>query len=134
VGVTLSDGSRHEVDLALIAVGIEPNLDLPKTLGLPIDGGGVRVDEGLRAAENVYVGGDIALHKHPVIIFGTTAGYDHSSFGPTHQTVDDWGMLRTIPNIEIHCPTSLVYAEHLMEDLLNRPVPAYLRVPKDTPL
>ena len=67
VGVTLSDGSRHEVDLALIAVGIEPNLDLPKTLGLPIDGGGVRVDEGLRAAENVYVGGDIALHKHPVL-------------------------------------------------------------------
>jgi len=67
VGVTLSDGSRHEVDLALIAVGIEPNLDLPKTLGLPIDGGGVRVDEGLRAAEDVYVGGDIALHKHPVL-------------------------------------------------------------------
>ena len=51
----------------LIAVGIEPNLDLPKTLGLPIDGGGVRVDEGLRAAEDVYVGGDIALHKHPVL-------------------------------------------------------------------
>ena len=51
----------------MIAVGIEPNLDLPKTLGLPIDGGGVRVDEGLRAAEDVYVGGDIALHKHPVL-------------------------------------------------------------------
>jgi transketolase len=74
---------------------------------------------------------DVALHKHPVIIFGTTAGYDHSSFGPTHQTVDDWGMLRTIPNIEIHCPSSLTYAEHLIEDLLDRPVPAYLRVPKD---
>jgi 3-phenylpropionate/trans-cinnamate dioxygenase ferredoxin reductase subunit len=67
VGVTLSDGSREEVDLVLIAVGIEPNLDLPKMLGLPIDGGGVRVDEGLRAAENVYVGGDIALHSHPVL-------------------------------------------------------------------
>src|SRR2546423_4123072 len=67
VGVTLSDGSRHEVDLALIAVGIEPNLDLPKTLGLPIDGGGVRVDEGLPAAENGHVAGDRALHKHPVL-------------------------------------------------------------------
>jgi 3-phenylpropionate/trans-cinnamate dioxygenase ferredoxin reductase component len=66
-GVSLSDGSRHDVDLVLIAVGIEPNLDLPKALGLPIEGGGVRVDETLRAAENVYVGGDIALHQHPVL-------------------------------------------------------------------
>jgi len=36
-------------------------------LGLPIEGGGVRVDEGLRAADGVYVGGDIALHQHPVL-------------------------------------------------------------------
>jgi len=66
-GVTLSDGTREEADLALVAVGIEPNLELPKALGLPIEGGGVRVDEGLRAADDVYVGGDIALHRHPVL-------------------------------------------------------------------
>jgi 3-phenylpropionate/trans-cinnamate dioxygenase ferredoxin reductase component len=66
-GVTLSDGSRKDIDLVLVAVGIEPNLELPKSLGLPIEGGGVRVDEGLRAADDVYVGGDIALHEHPVL-------------------------------------------------------------------
>jgi len=66
-GVSLSDGSRKDVDLVLVAVGIEPNLELPKALGLPIEGGGVRVDEGLRAADDVYVGGDIALHEHPVL-------------------------------------------------------------------
>jgi 3-phenylpropionate/trans-cinnamate dioxygenase ferredoxin reductase subunit len=66
-GVTLSDGSNQDVDLVLVAVGIEPNLDVPKALGLPIEGGGVRVDETLRAAENVYVGGDVALHQHPVL-------------------------------------------------------------------
>ncbi len=67
VGVTLSDGRREEADLILEAVGIEPNLDLPKALGLPIEGGGVRVDEALRAAVGVYCGGDIALHQHPVL-------------------------------------------------------------------
>jgi NAD(P)H-nitrite reductase large subunit len=29
VGVTLSDGSREEVDLVLLGVGIDPNLELP---------------------------------------------------------------------------------------------------------
>src|SRR6202140_4426061 len=67
VGVTLSDGRQEEVDLVLEAVGIEPNLDVPKALGLTIEGGGVRVDEALRAAEGVYCGGDIAFHAHPVL-------------------------------------------------------------------
>jgi 3-phenylpropionate/trans-cinnamate dioxygenase ferredoxin reductase subunit len=67
VGATLSDGRREEADLVLLAVGIEPNLDLPKALGLPIEGIGVRVDEGLKAVDGVYCGGDIALHMHPVL-------------------------------------------------------------------
>ena len=66
-GVSLTDGTREDVDLALVAVGIEPNLDLPRALGLHIEGTGVRVDQSLRAAENVYVGGDVALHDHPVL-------------------------------------------------------------------
>jgi 3-phenylpropionate/trans-cinnamate dioxygenase ferredoxin reductase subunit len=66
-GVSLSDGKREEVDIVLLAVGIEPNLDLPKAMNLPIEGGGVRVDEGLRAADGVYVAGDIAMHQHPVL-------------------------------------------------------------------
>ena len=65
--VTLSDGRREEVDLVLIAIGIDANLDVPRALGLPIEGTGVRVDEGLRAAPDVYCGGDIALHPHPVL-------------------------------------------------------------------
>ena len=67
VGVSLSDGRREEADLVLLAVGIEPNLDLPTVLGLPIQEGGVPVDEGLRAADGVYCGGDIALHRHPIL-------------------------------------------------------------------
>jgi 3-phenylpropionate/trans-cinnamate dioxygenase ferredoxin reductase component len=67
VGVTLSDGRREEVDVVLLAVGIEPNLEIPKALGLPMEGGGVSVDEGLMAAEGVYCAGDIAFHPHPVL-------------------------------------------------------------------
>lgn len=67
VGVTLTDGRREDADVVLIAIGIDPNLEVPRALGLPIEGTGVRVDEGLRVADVVYCGGDIALHPHPVL-------------------------------------------------------------------
>jgi 3-phenylpropionate/trans-cinnamate dioxygenase ferredoxin reductase subunit len=82
VGVTLSDGRREEADLVLVAVGIEPNLDLPKALGLSIEGGGVRVDEALRAADGVYCGGDIALHPHPVL--GRAIRVEHWEVAKNH--------------------------------------------------
>jgi 3-phenylpropionate/trans-cinnamate dioxygenase ferredoxin reductase subunit len=66
-GITLSDGRREEADLVLVAIGIDPNVDLPRALDLPIDGSGVRTDEGLLAADGVYCAGDIALHPHPVL-------------------------------------------------------------------
>jgi 3-phenylpropionate/trans-cinnamate dioxygenase ferredoxin reductase subunit len=67
VGVTMSDGRREQADLVLLAVGIEPNLEVPRALGLPIEGSGARVDEGLKSVAGVYCGGDIALHMHPVL-------------------------------------------------------------------
>jgi 3-phenylpropionate/trans-cinnamate dioxygenase ferredoxin reductase subunit len=67
VGVTVADGTKEDIDLALVAIGIDPNVQLPRTFGLPVEGSGVRVDEGLRAADGVYCAGDIALHAHPVL-------------------------------------------------------------------
>ena len=82
VGVTLSDGRREETDLVLVAVGIEPNLALPRALGLSIEGGGVHVDEALRAAAGVYCGGDIAFHKHPVL--GRSIRVEHWEVAKNH--------------------------------------------------
>ena len=82
VGVTLSDGRREAVDLVLEAVGIEPNLDLPKALGLKIEGGGVQVDDALRAADSVYCGGDVAMHPHPVL--GRAIRVEHWEVAKNH--------------------------------------------------
>jgi 3-phenylpropionate/trans-cinnamate dioxygenase ferredoxin reductase subunit len=82
VGVTLSDGKREEADLVLVAAGIDPNLEIARALALPIQGTGVQVDEGLRAVEGVYVGGDVALHQHPV--FGRAMRVEHWEVAKWH--------------------------------------------------
>lgn len=82
VGVTLSDGAREDFDLVLVAVGIEPNLELPTALGLSIKEAGVQVDHGLRAAEDVYVGGDIALHDH--LVLGRSIRVEHWEVAKWH--------------------------------------------------
>jgi 3-phenylpropionate/trans-cinnamate dioxygenase ferredoxin reductase subunit len=81
-GVTLSDGKREEVDLVLLAVGIDPNLEIPKALGLPLEGGGVSVDEGLIAGDGVYCGGDVAYHPHPVL--GRAIRVEHWEVAKNH--------------------------------------------------
>jgi 3-phenylpropionate/trans-cinnamate dioxygenase ferredoxin reductase component len=82
--VTLSDGRREDVDLVLLGVGIDPNLELAAALGLPAEGGGVSVDEGLKAADGVYCGGDIANHLHPVL--GRSLRVEHWEVAKGHGT------------------------------------------------
>ena len=81
-GVTLSDGRRETVDLVLVAIGIDPNLDVPRGLGLKVENGGVVVDEGLLAADGVYCAGDIALHPHPVL--GRSIRVEHWEVAKNH--------------------------------------------------
>jgi 3-phenylpropionate/trans-cinnamate dioxygenase ferredoxin reductase component len=80
--VELSDGAREEVDLVLVAVGIEPELSIARELGLPLGMGGVLVDEALRAEPAVYCGGDIAAHLHPV--FGRHLRVEHWQVARKH--------------------------------------------------
>ena len=67
--VELSDGSTVEGAALLLAIGREipvDELNLP-AIGVATEAGGVKPDDRLRIAENVYVAGDIAgpeLHTH----------------------------------------------------------------------
>jgi 3-phenylpropionate/trans-cinnamate dioxygenase ferredoxin reductase component len=69
-GVALDDGSELPADLAVIAVGASPRVELAHAAGLKlagaVSGGGVDVDAGLRTSDvDVFAAGDIASHLHP---------------------------------------------------------------------
>jgi len=54
--VTLSTGERRTCDALIMALGVTPNL----VNGLETAGGGIRADQWLMAAPDVYVAGDVA--------------------------------------------------------------------------
>lgn len=73
---------------------------------------------------------DVSLHKYPVVMLGTSAGFDNAPLGPTHHIVDDWGVLRNLGGIDIYAPATADYARSLVERLIANKRPAYVRISK----
>ena len=59
-------GSRIEADAVVVGIGIEPDVELAKTAGLPIDNG-IVVDDRLAAAPGVFAAGDVAAFRNPAL-------------------------------------------------------------------
>lgn len=76
---------------------------------------------------------EIGIHDYPVTLLGTSTGYDNAPLGPTHHIIDEWGALKTIPEIDIYCPSSVAYAGTLVDRILAAGRPAYVRIPKGGP-
>jgi len=73
---------------------------------------------------------DIALHNYPVTLLGTSAGFDNAPLGATHCIINDWGALRSIPGIDIYCPSSVAHADYLLDRIIANRRPAYVRIAK----
>lgn len=60
VAAELSDGTRLDVDLVVVGIGVIPDVDLAQSAGLDIDNG-IRVDEfGQTSAPQIFAAGDCA--------------------------------------------------------------------------
>ncbi len=70
--VQLSDGRRLEADIALIGVGVVPNVELATAAGLAV-ADGILVDAaGRTSAPNVWAVGDVAAGCHPFAVDAKT--------------------------------------------------------------
>ena len=59
-------GRKIECDMAIAAVGIQPNVEVARDAGIAVDNG-VLVDSGCRTgATDVFAAGDVANHLHPL--------------------------------------------------------------------
>lgn len=47
---------------------------------------------------------DVAFHALPVRLIGNGGGYGYGVMGPTHHAIEDYGVLLTLPNMQVFVP------------------------------
>jgi transketolase len=81
-----------------------------------------------RAYEQIKV--DLGYHHLPVVLVGTGAGLSYASLGATHHSLEDIGILRTVPGLNIFCPGDSLELEAILPMTLDLASPSYLRIGK----
>ena len=83
----------------------------------------------LRAFE--FIRNGPVLQQLPVRVVGLGAGFEYGSAGPTHYSLEDIGVMRTQPGLEIVAPADFEQARTALRMTWNLPVPVYYRIGKD---
>jgi len=73
---------------------------------------------------------DIVIHNLPVVLIGTSTGYDNGPLGPTHHMLEDWGIISSLPGIRIYAPYNKKSAESILEKTYGSAGPIYVRIAK----
>lgn len=68
------------------------------------------------------------LKQMNVNLIGVGAGFSYVVSGPTHHSVEDISIMRTLPNIEVLSPSDWVMARDMVDFTLNCPGPKYIRM------
>jgi transketolase len=81
-----------------------------------------------RCFEQIRVG--VAYHQAPVVIVGTGSGLSYAELGPTHHSLEDLAILRTLPGVNVLAPADSAELVAQLREALNSPYPTYMRIGK----
>ena len=81
-----------------------------------------------RCLEQIRIG--VAYHQAPVLIVGSGSGLSYSELGPTHHSLEDIAILRSIPNINILTPSDKQELVVQLREALKSDYPSYMRIGK----
>ncbi len=81
-----------------------------------------------RCAEQIR--NDVAYHNVPVTIVSVGGGLSYGALGYSHHAVQDYALIRTLPNMLIASPGDPMEVRSCMRYLMNNPGPSYLRLGK----
>lgn len=81
-----------------------------------------------RCAEQIR--NDVAYHNLPVTIVAVGGGLAYGALGYSHHAVQDYALMRTLPNMLIAAPGDPMETRACMRYLVENPGPSYLRLGK----
>ena len=81
-----------------------------------------------RCFEQIRVG--VAYHQAPVVIVGTGSGLSYAELGPTHHSLEDLAILRTLPGMNVVAPADNAELVAQLREALESPCPTYMRIGK----
>lgn len=81
-----------------------------------------------RCFEQIRV--DVCYHEAPVIIVGTGSGLSYAELGPTHHSLEDLAILRTLPGMRVVAPCDAMELRCAIDFALSENNPVYIRIGK----
>lgn len=81
-----------------------------------------------RCFEQIRV--DVCYHKAPVVIVGTGSGLSYGELGPTHHSLEDLAILRTLPGMRVLAPCDSFELRAILRAALQENHPVYIRIGK----
>lgn len=81
-----------------------------------------------RCFEQIRV--DVCYHEAPVIIVGTGSGLSYAELGPTHHSLEDLAILRTLPGMCVMAPGDATELRLVLRAALQQTKPVYIRIGK----
>jgi transketolase len=83
-----------------------------------------------RCAEQIR--NDIDYHNLPVTIVSVGSGVGYGNLGYTHHGLQDYSLMRSLPNMLIASPGDVMELKACMKYLVSNPQPSYLRLDKSS--
>ncbi|MEY4503776.1 MAG: hypothetical protein RL154_68 [Pseudomonadota bacterium] len=73
---------------------------------------------------------DICYHDLPIVLIGIGSGITYAPAGMTHYALEDIGLARTMPNLDIFSPSDPMQAKKAVAYAIESKKPTYIRVSK----
>ena len=83
----------------------------------------------MRAFEQIRV--DISMHNRNVKLVGVGGGFSYDVLGPTHHALEDLGIMRALPNMQILTPSTPRQIRTFLASEFAKNGPSYLRLGKN---
>ncbi len=81
-----------------------------------------------RCAEQIR--NDVAYHRLPVTVVAVGGGVSYGALGYSHHAVQDYALMRSMPNMTIAAPGDPLETRACLRWLVDNPGPSYLRLGK----